>query len=236
MVGIGGGIPNLARGVDIRLGDVVVSMPDKTWGGVVQFDHGKAEDGGVFVVKGQLNQPPEMLLRTLSQVQARHRLRPSKIIQYIDEAVGKNSMLEDNGFVRPDVPDRLMCTVCHTHIDNAAGGCNGGHQRKVRKSSAPVLHYGIIASGNVVVKDAVVRDRLRDQYSALCVEMEAAGLMNDFPCLVIRGICDYADSSKNDAWHLYAAMTAAAYAKEFLFYVSPAQASQEQPIRQVVGK
>jgi nucleoside phosphorylase len=35
MVGIGGGIPNLNKGVDIRLGDVVVSQPDKTYGGVV---------------------------------------------------------------------------------------------------------------------------------------------------------------------------------------------------------
>ena len=52
-------------------------------------------------------------------------------------------------------------------------------------------------------------------------EMEAAGLMNHFPCLVIRGVCDYADSHKNDAWYPYVAMTAAAYAKEFLYYASP---------------
>ncbi len=50
-------------------------------------------------------------------------------------------------------------------------------------------------------------------------------------CLVIRGICDYADSHKNDAWHLYAAMPAAAYGKEFLQYISPAQASQERPAK-----
>lgn len=105
MVGIGGGIPNLPKGVDIRLGDVVVSMPNRTWGGVVQYDKGKAESGGVFTVKGQLNQPPTFLLQTLSQVQARHRLRPSKIAEYITDAVGKNLMLEDHGFVRPDEPD-----------------------------------------------------------------------------------------------------------------------------------
>jgi hypothetical protein len=40
--------------------------------------------------------------------------------------------------------------------------------------------------------------------------------MNDFPCLVIRGICDYCDSHKNDKWQKYAAATAAAYAKELL--------------------
>ncbi|KAI9766873.1 MAG: hypothetical protein M1839_004741 [Geoglossum umbratile] len=40
--------------------------------------------------------------------------------------------------------------------------------------------------------------------------------MNDFPCLVIRGICDYSDTHKNDRWQRYAAATAAAYAKELL--------------------
>lgn len=46
--------------------------------------------------------------------------------------------------------------------------------------------------------------------------MEAAGLMNDFPCIVIRGICDYADSHKNKRWQPYAAATAAAYGRELL--------------------
>lgn len=53
----------------------------------------------------------------------------------------------------------------------------------------------------------------------ICFEMEAAGLMNHFPCLVIRGICDYADSHKNDRWQRYASATAAAYGKELLGYV-----------------
>jgi nucleoside phosphorylase len=47
-----------------------------------------------------------------------------------------------------------------------------------------------------------------------CVEMEAAGLMNNFPCLVIRGICDYADSYKNNDWQGYIAALAVAFAKE----------------------
>jgi hypothetical protein len=40
--------------------------------------------------------------------------------------------------------------------------------------------------------------------------------MDNFPCLVIRGICDYADTHKNKEWKLYAAAAAAAYAKELL--------------------
>jgi len=57
---------------------------------------------------------------------------------------------------------------------------------------------------------------LRKELDVLCFEMEAAGLMDNFPCLVVRGICDYADSHKNNLWQGYAAAMAAAYAKELL--------------------
>ncbi|KAL7817986.1 ankyrin repeat-containing domain protein [Trichoderma aethiopicum] len=83
------------------------------------------------------------------------------------------------------------------------------------------IHYGLIASGNQVIKDARLRDKLNASLGGkvLCVEMEAAGLMESFPCLVIRGICDYADSHKNKKWQKYAALVAAAYAKELLMVV-----------------
>jgi nucleoside phosphorylase len=67
-----------------------------------------------------------------------------------------------------------------------------------------------------VITHGVTRDRLRKELGVICFEMEAAGLMDNFPCLVIRGICDYADSHKNKRWQPYAAATAAAYAKELL--------------------
>jgi nucleoside phosphorylase len=92
------------------------------------------------------------------------------------------------------------------------------------------VHYGLIASGNQVIKDAKLRDSLNESFSGnvLCVEMEAAGLMNDFPCIVIRGICDYADSHKNKDWQEHAAAVAAAFAKELLLVV-PAQEVEQMP-------
>ena len=48
------------------------------------------------------------------------------------------------------------------------------------------------------MKHGATRDKIgNDLGGALCFEMEAAGLMNNFPCLTIREICDYADSHKN---------------------------------------
>src|SRR6202020_3170166 len=82
---------------------------------------------------------------------------------------------------------------------------------------------GLISSGNMVMKLGGIRDKLGQELGILCFEMEAAGLMDNFPCLVIRGICDYSDTHKNKDWQPYAAATAAAYAKELLGVIPPAQ-------------
>ena len=66
------------------------------------------------------------------------------------------------------------------------------------------------------MKDAMARDKMSEEHNVLCFEMEAAGLSNDFPCVVIRRICDYSDSHRNDEWQGYAAATAASHVKELL--------------------
>jgi nucleoside phosphorylase len=69
------------------------------------------------------------------------------------------------------------------------------------------------------MKHGITRDKIAKEEGVICFEMEAAGLMDNFPCLVIRGICDYADSHKNKIWQPYAAATAAAFARELLGYI-----------------
>jgi nucleoside phosphorylase len=73
------------------------------------------------------------------------------------------------------------------------------------------------------MRHGLTRDRLAEDLDILCFEMEAAGLMNNFPCLVVRGICDYADSHKSKEWQGYAAATAAGYAKNLLSVISVPQ-------------
>ncbi|OQE31323.1 hypothetical protein PENSTE_c001G06564 [Penicillium steckii] len=80
----------------------------------------------------------------------------------------------------------------------------------------PKVQYGTILSGNMVVKSESKRGELRDLYGGIAVEMEAAGMMTRLPVAVIRGISDFADSYKSKEWQPYAAITAAAYAKEVL--------------------
>jgi nucleoside phosphorylase len=99
--------------------------------------------------------------------------------------------------------------------------------RPTRASQGIAVHYGTIASGNQVMKDGITRDRISSELGhVLCFEMEGAGLMNSFPCLIIRGVCDYADSHKNKSWQPFAAATAASFAKEVLSVLPATNSSQ----------
>ena len=115
--------------------------------------------------------------------------------------------------------------------------CNTDKQetRQSRESEEAVVYYGTIALGNQVIRDGRTRDKLSNELGGiLCFEMEAVGLMNNFPCLVIRGICDYADSHKNKTWQPYAAGTAAAYAKEVLSVISPTDIAKTRTTEEIV--
>ncbi|KAI9745267.1 MAG: hypothetical protein M1818_001547 [Claussenomyces sp. TS43310] len=80
----------------------------------------------------------------------------------------------------------------------------------------PLVHFGKIASGDTVMKSGEERDRLAAREGIIALEMERAGIWDNFSCIVIKGVCDYADGHKNKKWQSYAALTAAACMKAFL--------------------
>ncbi|KAF7174380.1 hypothetical protein CNMCM5623_007084 [Aspergillus felis] len=223
MVGIGGGVPS--SNADIRLGDIVVSQPTDTFGGVIQYDLGKALSGGEFKRTGMLNRPPQVLLTALTTLRAQHFTEDSRVVEFASNIQAKMTPHKARKFARPMQEDYLFQAE-YDHV--ASDTCINCDQSKLllrppREHEEPVIHYGLIGSANQVVKDGRRRDQLARDLGIYCVEMEAAGLMNNFPCLVIRGICDYADSHKNKEWQGYAAAVAAAYAKELLSVVEADQ-------------
>ncbi|KAF3216760.1 hypothetical protein TWF106_008161 [Orbilia oligospora] len=230
MVGIGGGAPTSKN--DIRLGDVVVGVPNGKCGGVVQYDFGKRLSNGLFQQSGQLNAPPGVLLKVIPEMIRLHQdpLEPDRIAKHI-------SLMDDMPeFMRPSEDKLYRSSYQHVSGKISMGGCDECaddelEERPVRqRKRAVTVHYGTIASANSVMKDAVERNKYANSESnILCFEMEAGGLMNNFPCLIIRGICDYSDSHKNDNWHNYAALAAAAYAKELLCVLTPEKIAPLEP-------
>lgn len=220
MVGIGGGVPSSKN--DIRLGDVVVSKPTRDLGGVIQYDYGKTVAGGCFERTGILNKPPTVLLTAISKLQADHCLEPNKISDLLSKVGAMSPSMKDKFAYLGEDKDRLFDSEYdHLESENTCKNCDMRRliARPARATHNPVIHYGLIASGNQVMKHGCSRDKLARDLDILCFEMEAAGLMDNFPCLVIRGICDYSDSHKSKEWQDYAAATAAAYAKELLSVV-----------------
>jgi nucleoside phosphorylase len=218
MVGVGGGV--WSRKTDIRLGDVVVSQPEGVYGGVVQWDFGKMESGG-FKRTGSLNKPPRPLLNAVQDIKAKYMVEGDGLGERLAKMVQNDPKMAQT-FVYQGAEHDYLYESTYNHTGGET--CNGCDirqtvQRESRITTDPHIHYGNIASGNKVIKNGLFRDRIAQELGVICFEMEAAGLMDSFPCLVIRGICDYADSHKTKRWQPYAAATAAVYTKELVEFV-----------------
>lgn len=240
MVGIGGGAPSDKH--DIRLGDVVVGCPGVRNGGVLPYRFGRAVQDKEFQITGSLNSPPTLLLTALNQLDMLHDRKGHRIAETVRRMVIENPRIREKYQYPGEEKDRLY-EASYTHVNSKAGcdvDCGDTSsppvQRKPRSSpTEPVVHYGIIASADQLIKDATARDSISRQHGALCFEMEAAGLSNDFPCVVIRGICNYSDSHNNDEWQGYAAATATAYAKELLQIIPSRQVAESRRVTDVVS-
>jgi nucleoside phosphorylase len=244
MVGIGGGVPQLPD-FDIRLGDVVVSRPTTNSGGVIQYDFGKTLQGGRFQRAGSLNSPPPLLLTAVATLRAKHLKGDHELLRHVSIMIERYPEMQDRYAYQGTQSDLLFETSYdHPGSGTTCAACDTRRlvHRVPPARDAPFIHYGLIASGNQVIKDAKTRDMLRDRLrddgdgEILCFEMEAAGLMNIFPCLVIRGICDYADTHKNKDWQDRAAATAAAYAKELLYVIPGCQIASSQTAAEATVK
>ncbi|KAF1981386.1 purine and uridine phosphorylase [Aulographum hederae CBS 113979] len=235
MVGIGGGAPTDKN--DIRLGDVVVSSPRSGDGGMIQYDFGKTVQAKSFQNSKFLDQPPNFLRTAVSALVTEHKMKGHTIKNAIDAVLQSYPRLQQE-FQRPEQDsDKLhLSNVVYSDNDEASASSKDAdllvHRReRGPHEDDPAIHYGLIASANQLMKDATIRDKLAKDRNVLCFEMEAAGLMNHFPCLIIRGISDYCDTHKNDQWQGYAAMTAAAYAKELLLRIHPSQAEVARSLK-----
>ncbi|KAH8690153.1 nucleoside phosphorylase domain-containing protein [Talaromyces proteolyticus] len=223
MVGIGGGVPS--RTDDIQLGDVVISKSTGKYSGVIQYDHGKTVQGGCFEQTGMLNHPPQSLLTRIAHLQADQMAKKDNgILTIIQDVIKRNPDMNES-FIPPGQDTDSLFRSSYQHIDNDKENkcvkCDKQQlvHRHPRNSRTPHIHYGLIASGDQMMEDSETRDRLTQQLGILYFKMEAVGLMNQLPTLVIRGISNYCNSHKHKDWQRYVALTVAVYTKLLLSLV-----------------
>ncbi|KAE8419854.1 nucleoside phosphorylase domain-containing protein [Aspergillus pseudocaelatus] len=205
-----------------------------TYTGIVQYDYGKLKNNGHVQRKDWFCAPPRKILAAVDLLKAYHA-RPKKPVNNMMSIV--EELGEEYAYPEEDVALDLLYQADYEHGPEAEA-CDFCDRkalipRNTRKLQyRPYVHYGIIASGNMVIKSGIERDKIDQRYenSMFCFEMEAAVLMNKFPCLVIRGISDYSDSHKNDQWRKRAIAVASAYAKELLLLIEPSDVELLTPI------
>ncbi|CAG8218534.1 unnamed protein product [Penicillium olsonii] len=238
IVGVCGGVPLPGGNTEILLGDVVISK------GIVQYDFGR-QYPGQFRRKSAYDDQPGRPDPRISSLLARletnkHRANlQDQIAKDLNERE-HNSDPRDRILYPGPAEDKLFdASYIHRHhtISNSCRECAdeicdkaidstcdqlGCDQRRLvqrcrhNRHNQPVIHFGLIASGDTVLKSGAVRDKISRETKAIAFEMEGSGAWETIPCIIVKGVCDYADSHKNKLWQDYAAMTAAASAKAFL--------------------
>ncbi|KAF2658061.1 hypothetical protein K491DRAFT_690412 [Lophiostoma macrostomum CBS 122681] len=242
LVGIGGGIPRAVTPdeplEDVHLGDVVVGWPGDGKPACVYHDRGRAKVDGSFEMVGTMQDPDWRLVNALGILVSDYELGRT----HFDEHFARLRNIKQNKkFMHPGLEhDRLFQATYHHQGGYASrcAPCDQSHlvQRPPRAEEDKnelVFHRGRVATGNSVIQDAELRDRISARCGeALCIEMEAAGVAVNRRCLVIRGISDYADSHKSDLWQSYAAGKAAAFTRELLCRIQPSAVKDMEGIKE----
>lgn len=244
LVGVGSGISP-----DVRLGDVVVGTLEDQDLKETMSKPDSAEAENSIHIETWAATPPQLLLAALRKIKAVHELSRSRIPEYL-ESLKRDSPGLASRYLKPDSLMDLLFEADYSHVtpdfaslglipreENYCRFCDKTMTLK-RNPREMQVHYGLIASANQEIKSAPFRDRHRLCRNlggkVLCIEMEIAKMKTlfpkHFPCLVIRGICDYADSHKNKNWRDHAAIVAAAYTKDLLQYVSPGDADRRPSV------
>ncbi|KAK6832630.1 hypothetical protein RU639_004351 [Aspergillus parasiticus] len=254
VVGVCGGVPLLpSSNTPIFLGDVIISHA------VVRYDYGRQypdgfkRKGSIPDTLGRPNRKIRTLLRQLQTSMARSDLQ-NGISQYLEvlqrseprwQYPGKAcDVLFDASYHHKhhQQATSLKCLcfnsdspgqICQEAQESSCNSLECDENRIIRRrpsdAAGASIHIGTIASSDMVMKSGEHRDKLAKDEDVAGFDMEGAGVWDELPCIIIKGVCDYADSHKDKKWQAYAAATGASSAKAFLRYWNPASSEGAKP-------
>ncbi|KAL2807731.1 purine and uridine phosphorylase [Aspergillus granulosus] len=245
VVGICGGAPPPPKYQEIFLGDVIISDS------VIEYDFGRHYPGGFkrkTGVKDTLGRPGReirTLLNGLRAENARKELQDQaqQYLQILQQRGAKwchpgvNDILFKASYLHKhhshsstarcscfgsDLPEQ----ICEAAFGKDCDGlyCDSDQQIRCREVSEAIqtsIYIGSVASADTIMKSGQHRDEIVRREKVIGFEMEGAGVWVNVPCIIIKGVCDYADSHKSKLWQAYAAATGASVTKAFLEYWMP---------------
>ncbi|KAF3908883.1 hypothetical protein AA313_de0203916 [Arthrobotrys entomopaga] len=234
LIGICGGVPEQEQAPNLTLGDVIIGKE------VVHYDFGRQHENG-FKRKNKpedgLGWQPREIRAFIKKLESGKPALEKKAAEYLPNVL-KFCGLRDTSGLQDSLylndywhfhKDRNNCSagqrcdngeeICDTALNSSCEQLKCDKDELVRPSDPkpnPNIHFGAMASGDTVMKSATIRDTIAKEERVIGFDMEAAGVWDYLPCVVIKGVCDYADSHKNKTWQVYAAATAAACTKAAL--------------------
>ncbi|KAK2740866.1 pfs domain-containing protein [Colletotrichum kahawae] len=214
-IGTGSGVPDSEH--DVRLGDVVVSTS-----GATQLDYDTSVNAIAFRSAGEVVRAPECVKTAAKELVGRYQTSANALALAILRATEGVAPHQ-----RPGDEFDILYKPSSTHVEIVDEPCSvscgtdksklkARPQSRRKDEDKVVVHLGSIASSHIPIRDPDVRDKLASGGHVLCFDTEAAGLMNTFPYLLIRGIADYADTHSSRMWRGYAGAAACAYARHLM--------------------
>jgi len=243
IVGICGGVPE-ETGNGIYLGDIVISDE------ILTYDFGKMYPGGFqrkeTVASSSLHSEVPAFLRKLRSPEGRRKLL-GKTSHHLTEL-----QAQSEGYHCPGRRQDQLFQPTYHHKHHGSSKCKRCKKnepcKKAQESTCETLncdptklirrsrknpngidiHFGRIASGDIVMKSGVERDRIAKEDTVIAFEMEGAGVCGSMPFIVIKGVCDYADSHKNKKWQKHTAGAAAACMRSLLEQWAPVDYGEDR--------
>lgn len=243
LVGICGGVPTRTENGVIRLGDVLIST------GIKQYDFGRLYPDGLKrkdTLDDNLSRPNAEIRAFLHQLQAskdverltNQNLHRWQEIHHLKRPSADTDRLHAPGY-RHKHQNPAACQICAAcrspgdpvcdlalESNCAELGCERtilrkrtAQQRDDDNESQLAIHFGYFASGDSVLESGLDRDRIASK-EVIGFEMEGAGVWDMLPTVIVKGVCDYADSHKNKIWQGYAAAASASCTHALLQYWS----------------
>ncbi|KAJ4859764.1 tetratricopeptide repeat domain-containing protein [Trichoderma breve] len=226
LAGICGGVPFIqSRDVEVLLGDVIISKS------VVQYDFGRQYPDR-FIRKNMDANNFSKQDKNIHNLLALFDTRSGR--ETLEERTAyflKQLQLHDaklwGSYQYPGPTEDKLFESKYRHKHHLLPNCTcGGCQEKMdpvftRKrlqqgTPRSIIHIGAIASGDSVMKSGEDRDRIAKEEGIIAFEMEGAGVWEELPCIIVKGVCDYADCHKNKKWQNFAAAVAASASKAIL--------------------
>jgi len=204
MVGIAGGIPRPRdANKHVRRGDIIVANEE----GIIQYDNLR-ETINKIQVRSNVGKPSGKILGKVKKLEAERLSGKYPWKKHIE----KGRALENAERPKSDLLFAFENDE-YKEIDHP--------EDPNRKEGEPRIHYGRIGAANKLLRNPKLRDKLAADHNVIAIEMGSSGIADaawthNQPYTVIRGVSDYCDDKKDEAWHMYAAIVAAAYARTLI--------------------